>query len=107
MTRLSGHMTGGRATGSPRKAGMTIVFLYIFLSILPAHADSYLTQAYKIYFSLHPPGESLVRRDLYPFPGPVIPYGEDLPVCDAARDPASYAHEKGPNSCSVATAAAG
>ena len=43
------------------------------------------------YFRHHPPKERTVSRNPYPFAGPVIGPGQDIPVCPAARSEAAYA----------------
>lgn len=48
---------------------------------------------YKTYLSLHPPKDKAVKYNLYPNPGPVIAYGDDIPLCAAAREKETYARK--------------
>lgn len=45
---------------------------------------------YKTYFKYHAPKNKEVRHNLYPFAGPIIPYGQDIPICAAARTEEAY-----------------
>lgn len=49
---------------------------------------------YKMYFKHHPPKEKPVRNNLYPFQGPVIPYGQDIPICAAAKAGEAYENKQ-------------
>jgi alginate biosynthesis protein AlgX len=46
--------------------------------------------AYQQYLKQHPPKEKIVKYNVYPYGGSVIPNGENIPLWAAAQDPASY-----------------
>jgi alginate biosynthesis protein AlgX len=56
--------------------------------------SSSMSHGYKTYFRFHPPQDKPVKNNLYPFEGPIIPTGQDIPVCAAARVEESYARKK-------------
>lgn len=45
---------------------------------------------YKTYLRVRPPKDKPVKYNLYPFAGPVIKFGQDIPLCDAARKAETY-----------------
>jgi alginate biosynthesis protein AlgX len=56
-----------------------------------AISDGATSYGFETYFRHHPPKERMASRNPYPFPGPVIAPGKDIPVCAAARSEAAYA----------------
>jgi alginate biosynthesis protein AlgX len=65
------------------------------LAASPARAaEEYLDEAYKLYFKYHPAADRPPRTDFYPFPGPIIHAGEDLPICAEAKQAETYVREK-------------
>jgi alginate biosynthesis protein AlgX len=53
-----------------------------------------LSYGYKTYLKYHPPKDKPVKYNLYPFTGPIIEDGKDIPVCAAARTAGAYAKKK-------------
>ena len=49
---------------------------------------------YKTYFKYHAPKNKEVKNNLYPFEGRPIPYGQDIPICAAARTEEAYAKKR-------------
>ena len=68
--------------------------ILLFLLAAPALAQAEMTPeqmyGYKTFLRLHPPKEKPVKYNLYPHDGPVIGYGQDIPLCPALRDEATY-----------------
>jgi alginate biosynthesis protein AlgX len=68
----------------------------LFFLVSAAQADE-MTQSvlygYKTFLQYHPPKDQPVKHSLYPFPGPIIRFGEDIPVCAAARTAGAYARK--------------
>ncbi|MEZ0226304.1 MAG: hypothetical protein ACAH83_17240 [Alphaproteobacteria bacterium] len=57
----------------------------------PAGDAGGMDYGFMTYFRHHPPKERMVSRNPYPFAGPAIGPGQDIPVCPAARTEAAYA----------------
>lgn len=72
-------------------------FAVLALLAAPAQAAgpsaAAMDYAYKVYFKAHPPKDKPVKYNLYPYAGPVIPSGADIPLCAAARDTEAYARK--------------
>jgi alginate biosynthesis protein AlgX len=69
-----------------RVVGGALFFLLLCISAPHAETtDGAMGYGFKTYFRHHPPRERIPAQNLYPFPGPVIGAGQDIPVCDAAR----------------------
>jgi alginate biosynthesis protein AlgX len=65
----------------------------LLLAAAPAAAQQMSPEAlhgYRTYLKHHPPKPKAVKRNLYPFPGPVIAYGQDIPICPALKNAATY-----------------
>lgn len=77
--------------GVGTSALLTLLSLF---SISTAKADKYMDEAYQLYFKHHPAWDKFTKQEYYPYPGPVIQYGEDLPVCAAAKELSSYVDSK-------------
>jgi hypothetical protein len=76
---------------------LTLVFFgitFFLFSQRSAGAEDFLAEGYKLFFKHHPAADQPVSRELYPFQGPLIAFGEDLQICPAAKAPAAYLHEK-------------
>lgn len=72
--------------------------LLLALAAAPAFAQKLSPSelhGYMTYLRLHPPKEKPARPGRYPFPGRIIRYGEDIPVCAEARKEENYKSTRG------------
>jgi alginate biosynthesis protein AlgX len=49
---------------------------------------------YQKYLRFHPPQDKPLKLNLYPYGGPIIPTGSDIPVCAAAHTAEAYAKKR-------------
>src|SRR4051812_7493026 len=89
------HATFGNFTGFlPLAAAAMLLSFYSTAGSSAAWADPLTPSAaygYQKYFIYHPPKEKAIKLSLYPFAGPIIRFGEDIPICAAAKTAAAYA----------------